>query len=344
MAVREKSHRGGADVRENPSWWNKKGASTLEYVVILAAAALLAGILYSTLTSDSVAGILKQKIEQAINGEGSGEGNETADGEPPDSGSPDEPSNEQENEPPSQSPPPSKEKPPPQEEKSGWETAGDVVAELSGYNDAKAAITGVDENGNKIGVGERLLRGALALPTPAGKVAKGGKYVAQYGDDALALGKKAKGKLDDALSKGKKKACACPKKLAPGGGLKAHESKGGHLLSRHVNVNDQDLIKRVKSNKKITRASRFKDEATAERVAHDAIMDLKNQHKIKKWLNNPSREKVSINYNGKKGEVLGRGFEKGSNKVQDMKERAVIVLKKDGKGGYFILTGYPNKY
>ncbi|OYD06599.1 hypothetical protein [Paludifilum halophilum] len=36
--------------------------------------------------------------------------------------------------------------------------------------------------------------------------------MAQYGDDALALGKKAKGKLDDALSKGKKKACACPKK------------------------------------------------------------------------------------------------------------------------------------
>ncbi|OYD06127.1 hypothetical protein CHM34_17895 [Paludifilum halophilum] len=35
--------------------------------------------------------------------------------------------------------------------------------------------------------------------------------MAQYGDDALALGKKAKGKLDDALSKGKKKACACPK-------------------------------------------------------------------------------------------------------------------------------------
>ncbi|WP_141201743.1 hypothetical protein [Paludifilum halophilum] len=78
-------------------------------------------------------------------------------------------------------------------------------------NGAKStAITGVDENGNKIGVGERLLCGALALPTPAGKVAKGGKYVAKYGDDALALGKKAKGKLDDALSKGKKKACACP--------------------------------------------------------------------------------------------------------------------------------------
>ncbi|OYD06126.1 hypothetical protein CHM34_17890 [Paludifilum halophilum] len=76
MAVREKSHRGGADVRENPSWWNKKGASTPEYVVVLAAAALMARIiLYSTLTSDSVAGILKQKIEQAINGEGAGEGN-----------------------------------------------------------------------------------------------------------------------------------------------------------------------------------------------------------------------------------------------------------------------------
>ncbi|OYD06123.1 pre-toxin TG domain-containing protein [Paludifilum halophilum] len=59
------------------------------------------------------------------------------------------------------------------------ETAGDVVAELSGYNDAKAAITGVDENGNKIGVGERLLRGGAGPSHPGRKSGQGWQICGQ---------------------------------------------------------------------------------------------------------------------------------------------------------------------
>jgi hypothetical protein len=36
--------------------------------------------------------------------------------------------------------------------------------------------------------------------------------------------------------------------LAPGGGLAAHEIKGGHLLERHVGKTDEDLLERMKSN------------------------------------------------------------------------------------------------
>ncbi|SDC97429.1 hypothetical protein SAMN04488112_1252 [Melghirimyces thermohalophilus] len=69
----------------------------------------------------------------------------------------------------------------------------------------KAAITGVDENGNKVGVGERIFRGALALPIA--KPVKGVKMATKYGDDVLAAGKK---KFDDFAQRSKKVACNCP--------------------------------------------------------------------------------------------------------------------------------------
>ncbi|WP_169713823.1 hypothetical protein [Paludifilum halophilum] len=80
--------------------------------------------------------------------------------------------------------------------------------------------------------------------------------MAKYGDDALALGKKAKGKLDDALSKGKKKACACPKdnKKTKGTGnlkdLMQQKSLGRGSTGRTTpnNLNEQLAMKEVLSD------------------------------------------------------------------------------------------------
>ncbi|QKI80700.1 pre-toxin TG domain-containing protein [Kroppenstedtia eburnea] len=83
--------------------------------------------------------------------------------------------------------------------------AGDVALDFIGFHDAKAAITGVDEDGNEIGWGERLFRGALVVPIA--KPVKGGKMALKYGDKALTAGKK---NLDDVARKGKKTACGCP--------------------------------------------------------------------------------------------------------------------------------------
>ncbi|WP_069839411.1 ribonuclease YeeF family protein [Bacillus sp. F56] len=129
--------------------------------------------------------------------------------------------------------------------------------------------------------------------------------------------------------------------LAPGGGLAAHEAKGGHLIERHVGKTDGELFQRLIKDTKISGSSSFKDRATAEKVASSVLSDPKNITKIKKWLSNPnSRRTLPLRYKGD-GEVLGRRVEKGSNVAKDA-TNATIVLKKS-KNGEFILTGYPTK-
>ncbi|CAN2248135.1 toxin YxiD [Bacillus subtilis] len=129
--------------------------------------------------------------------------------------------------------------------------------------------------------------------------------------------------------------------LAPGGGLAAHEAKGGHLIERHVGKTDGELFQRLIKDTKISGSSSFKDRATAEKVASSVLSDPKNISKIKKWLSNPtSRPTLPLRYKGD-GEVLGRRVEKGSKVAKDA-TNATIVLKKS-KNGEFILTGYPTK-
>lgn len=129
--------------------------------------------------------------------------------------------------------------------------------------------------------------------------------------------------------------------LAPGGGLAAHEAKGGHLIERHVGKTDEELIQRLDkskmSNKKISGSSSFKDRATAERVANSALTN--NKAKIEKWLNSDVKKPLVLSYKG--DEVLGRGIPKGEDTITDL-TNAKIILKKN-KDGSFILTGYPTR-
>ncbi|WP_368237197.1 ribonuclease YeeF family protein [Bacillus velezensis] len=129
--------------------------------------------------------------------------------------------------------------------------------------------------------------------------------------------------------------------LAPGGGLAAHEAKGGHLIERHVGKSDQELMERLEkskmSNKKISGSSSFKDRATAEKVANITLSN--NKDKIEKWLNNDVKKPLVLSYKG--SEVLGRGITKGSAEISDL-TNAKIILKKNNDGS-FILTGYPTR-
>ncbi|MFD4930403.1 ribonuclease YeeF family protein [Peribacillus butanolivorans] len=127
--------------------------------------------------------------------------------------------------------------------------------------------------------------------------------------------------------------------LAPGGGLAAHEVKGGHLIERHVGKTDEELLERIRNNPRINGSSTFKDRAIAEKVASKVLSDINNKKAIESWLSNPqSKSNLVLTYKGT--EVIGRGVKRGSTTVENM-TNARIVLKKDGEGNY-ILTGYPN--
>ncbi|OOE22055.1 ribonuclease YeeF family protein [Bacillus subtilis] len=130
--------------------------------------------------------------------------------------------------------------------------------------------------------------------------------------------------------------------LAPGGGLAAHEAKGGHLIERHIGKTDEELIERLRTdpNPHITASSTFKDRATAERIANSVLNDPKNIKKIENWIDDPKKPKLMLKYKGD-GEIIGRSVSRNSELVENV-TNAKIILKKDNNGN-FILTGYPTK-
>ena len=148
-------------------------------------------------------------------------------------------------------------------------------------------------------------------------------------------GGKTVGKGADNVKQGDKSA------LVPGGGLAAHELKGGHLIDRHVGKTDEQLLERLKNNPKITGSSTFKDRMIAEKVADTVLRDPKNIEKIQKWISAAnSRSNLPLKFKGD-GEIIGRSATRNSKVIENV-TNAKIILKKD-KNDSFILTGYPVK-
>lgn len=185
-------------------WWNRRGASTLEYIVVISAVLILAMALYHTFGGSEVTSAIKERVQAAIQGESTGVATEPSGKE----------TSEKESEPKKENASSQIAQSSPKEEKEESKTVkflkgvGKVGLDFVGYYDAKAAITGVDEDGNKIGVGERILRGAMVIPVA--KPVKGAKMAYKYGSPALKAGKK---NLDKVAKRGKKTACGCPKKV-----------------------------------------------------------------------------------------------------------------------------------
>lgn len=128
--------------------------------------------------------------------------------------------------------------------------------------------------------------------------------------------------------------------LAPGGGLAAHEARGGHLIERHIGKTDEELLQRLESNSTITGASTFADRATAEKIANEVLSNPQNTEKINRWLNNPdSKPTLPLRYQGT--DITGRHVPRGSEIISEV-TNARIVLKKN-RDGSFIITGYPER-
>lgn len=118
-------------------------------------------------------------------------------------------------------------------------------------------------------------------------------------------------------------------------GLRVHEGNGrGHLITRHVEVNDNDLSNRI-ATENISGSSRFNDLSTAESVVRAAL--ISNNHDIILWLTSP-KKRTSITYTGN-STVIGRGVFEGSNEFHELYNAEVVIKKSNN--GEFILTGYP---
>jgi len=122
-------------------------------------------------------------------------------------------------------------------------------------------------------------------------------------------------------------------------GLKFYETVGGHTIRKHVGKDYRWLVRRLKEEPRLRSASSFYDYETAERVVEAAIS--RNAEKIKRWLSDPnSPDKLVLIYRGEK--PVGIKVEKGKDHfTEHLCRDARVVLKKDKRFGFIVLTAYP---
>jgi hypothetical protein len=119
------------------------------------------------------------------------------------------------------------------------------------------------------------------------------------------------------------------------GWLNFHEDIG-HTIARHVDKTDAQLISRLNSSPRISGASSFTNQSTAESVISSTI--ALNRAKIRNWLKSGSTRNLVLEYTG--NTIIGRGVMRGQSSVSNL-TNARVILKPNGSDNYKILTAFP---
>ncbi|WP_025113388.1 RHS repeat-associated core domain-containing protein, partial [Pseudomonas sp. H1h] len=126
--------------------------------------------------------------------------------------------------------------------------------------------------------------------------------------------------------------------IVPGGGLEAHESRGGHVIAKHVDRSEAQLRARLQEEPNIPIASTFPNRFEAEAALSNVIRN--NQKKIDDFVKGKTKKFV---INEKVSAPAGVGVVRKSDKLEPLLSIR-LVLQRDVKSplGYFILTGFVN--
>jgi hypothetical protein len=119
--------------------------------------------------------------------------------------------------------------------------------------------------------------------------------------------------------------------------LARDEQRGGHTLDKHVGRSDAQLRERLERERDISAASTWTDLNSAEETVAAAIRA--NQQKIDRWNERGyPRPNLALHFDA--GRPIGRTMHHGENSSEPC-SGAVVVLKADRDGGFFVLTTYP---
>jgi hypothetical protein len=121
--------------------------------------------------------------------------------------------------------------------------------------------------------------------------------------------------------------------------LERDEKRGGHTLARHVGRSDADLIERLRRERQISAASTYTDRVTAERVV--ALALAQHQARVDQWLARQGpRPNLALDYHAAGREPIGRSLTRRGRQAVACSD-AVVVLRWDGRRGFYVLTTYP---
>ncbi|QIA02447.1 RHS repeat protein [Pseudomonas fluorescens] len=141
--------------------------------------------------------------------------------------------------------------------------------------------------------------------------------------------------------------CNCPggipadgpySEIVPGGGLEAHESRGGHAIARHVDRSEAQLRARLAAEPNIPIASTFLNRSEAEAALSKVIRN--NKVTIDNFLQGNASKLV---INEQVSAPAGVGVVRQSGRLEPLSSIR-LVLRRDATSplGYFILTGFVN--
>ena len=119
--------------------------------------------------------------------------------------------------------------------------------------------------------------------------------------------------------------------------LERDEGRGGHTLSRHVGRSDAQLEERLRRERNISAASTWTDRGTAEETVAEALRV--ESARVESWMRRGyPRANLALHYSA--GRSVGRSLRRGEGAAVTCTE-AVIVLRADGPGSFYVLTTYP---
>lgn len=119
--------------------------------------------------------------------------------------------------------------------------------------------------------------------------------------------------------------------------LAANESRGGHVLRRHVGKTDGDLQERLREERNISAASTYTDRATAESVIAEALSA--QDARIKRWLHSPD-DHPNLVLDHEARSSIGRTLHRNAG-IAVPCSHALVVLKWRSSDDFIVLTSYP---
>ncbi len=132
--------------------------------------------------------------------------------------------------------------------------------------------------------------------------------------------------------------------LVEGGGLAAHETRGGHAIERHVAKTDQELLDRVAAEPGISGASTFVTLEDAERFVSETMTensDVVQKLATGRLLNRRGRVRQSVEIEKDFQVPVGRSVRSGSTEITEVKKVRVVLEVDSSELGYHIVTAYP---
>jgi len=230
---------------------------------------------------------------------------------------------------------------------------------IPGYGDALSLISdtkGYIEHPETATIGSMLGTVVTALPgTP--NVLGAARKVENAAEDAAKLEAKVAGKIDDLPEKPRiedEAALDLPTSkpdqvrvdlndpasvdLLFKRRIKGNEGPTGHVYSKHVGKTAEELHARYRTEPRIRSSSSFSDENVAEEVVSGALQQ--NRQAILDWLGSSKKINLEIGYVGTGSKSIGISVARDGTVVS--RTNATVVLKKDGNGGFFFHSAFPD--